>query len=133
MDACNHKPLDEALTRASTGVPRKKINRQIQTCRYCGEKIILESPAELTCKRMLGHYWFATSFSAFMLFSDLRIPVGIFLSAVSSVASYCFLKHIGRYLHWKLVSENETKPMQVYNFKAVEEAQQRLDRDRYRG
>ena len=88
-------------------------------------------------KKTLGRFWFATSFSTAMLFLDLEIHVGVVLAVGSLIASMHFLQHIGRYLHWQQISENEseneTEPMRVYHSNVLEEAQRRLERDRYRG
>lgn len=133
MDNCNHKPLEDASPREHSSLIEKTNIRTTQTCRYCGEEIVLTTPKELPRKRVLGILWFSTSYSVFKLCLDLDIDIGAILAVASFIYSLHFLAHIGRYLHWKQVSEGAGAPTQVYQTKALEEAQQHLERDRYRG
>lgn len=133
MDSCNHKPLEEACPREHTSLMEKTYIRTTQTCRYCGEEIVLRNPKELPRKRVLGISWSSTSFAVGMLCLDMNIDVGVVLAVASYMYSLHFLTHIGRYLHWKQVSEDDETSTKAYQEKVLEEAQQRLERDRYRG
>lgn len=133
MDSCNHKPLEEASSRERISLLAKTYIRTTQTCRYCGEKIVLRNPKELPRKRVLGLFWMSTSYAVGMLCLDMDIDIGVILAVASFIYSLHFLTHIGRYLHWKQVSENDVVPTKPYQEQALDDAQQRLERDRYRG
>ena len=133
MDNCNHKPLQEACTREHSSLLGKTYIRTTQTCRYCGEEIVLRNPKELPCKRVLGILWMSTSYAVCMLCLDIDIDIGVILAVASLIYSLHFLTHIGRYLHWNQVSENDVAPTKLYQEQALGDAQERLERDRYRG
>ena len=94
---------------------------------------MLRNPKELPCKRVLGILWMSTSYAVCMLCLDIDIDIGVILAVASLIYSLHFLTHIGRYLHWNQVSENDVAPTKLYQEQALGDAQERLERDRYRG
>ena len=82
---------------------------------------------------MLGILWMSTSYAVAMLCLDIDIDIGVILAVASFIYSLHFLTHIGRYLHWKQVSENDVAPTKLYQEQALDDAQERLERERYRG